>query len=58
MQELNPSQIPVITLDQPLHSIAKRIQWNWPEKYGENHFVIIPGGLHIEMAGLNLGGGP
>ena len=40
------------TLDLPLYSIAKRIQWNWPEKYGENHFVIILGGLHIEMAGL------
>ena len=52
VQELNPSQVPVNTLDQPLYSIAKRIQWNWPEKYGENHFVIILGGLHIEMAGL------
>ena len=54
VQELNPSQVPVITLDQPLYSIAKRIQWNWPEKYGENHFVIILGGLHIEMAGLKV----
>ena len=40
VQELNPSQVPVITLDRPLYSIAKRIQWIWPEKYGENHFVI------------------
>ena len=54
VQELNPSQVPVNTLDQPLYSIAKRIQWNWPEMYGENHFVIILGGLHIEMAGLKV----
>ena len=54
VQELNPSLLPVITLDLPLYSIAKRIQWNWPEKYGENHFVIILGGLHIEMAGLKV----
>ena len=32
VQELNPSQVPVLTLDQPLYSVAKRIQWNWPEK--------------------------
>ena len=54
VQKLNPDQVPVITLDQPLYAIAQRIQWNWPEQYGENHFVIILGGLHIEMAGLKL----
>ena len=35
VQKLNPDQVPVITLDQPLYAIAKRIQWNWPEQYGE-----------------------
>ena len=54
VQELNPAQVPVITLDQPLYTIAKRIQWNWPGNYGENHFVIVLGGLHIEMAGLKV----
>ena len=44
----------MITLDPPLYAIAKRIQWNWPEQYGENRFVIILGGLHIEMAGLKV----
>ncbi len=33
VQELNPSQVPVITLDQPLFAIAKWIQWNWPEAH-------------------------
>ncbi len=26
----NPGQIPVVALDQPLYSLAKQIQWNWP----------------------------
>ena len=29
VHHLNPGQVPVLTLDQPLHSIAKQIQWNW-----------------------------
>ena len=28
------------------------MQWHWPEKYGEDNFVIMFGGLHIEMAAL------
>ena len=47
---LNPSQIPVIAFDQPLYTLAKIIQWNWPNTYGESKFVIMFGGLHIEMA--------
>ena len=54
VQELNPSQVPVVTLDQPLYTIAKLIQWNWPDTYGEKHFITILGGLHIEMAALNV----
>lgn len=27
---LNPGQTPIITVDQPLYSIAKQIQWSWP----------------------------
>jgi len=47
---LNPNQIPVITVDQPLYAIAKQIQWRWPDIYGEDIYVIVLGGLHIEMA--------
>ena len=50
---LNPGQIPVITVDQLLYSVVKQIQWNWPDTYGGDQFVIIPGGLHIEMATLS-----
>lgn len=56
VQKLNPAQVPVITLDQPLYAIAKRIQWNWPESHGEDHFILMLGGLHIEMAGLRVTG--
>jgi len=45
-----------MTLDQPLFAIAKRIQWNWPDVYGENKLVILLGGLHIEMAALKVVG--
>ena len=47
---LSPGQIPVIAFDQPLFALAKTIQWNWPNTYGEEKFVIMMGGLHIEMA--------
>lgn len=47
---LNPSQIPVIAADQPIYATAKQIQWHWPEHYGEDKFIIMFGGLHIEMA--------
>ena len=50
VQHINPGQTPVITLDQPLFAIAKQIQWNWPASHGGNQFVIMLGGLRIEMA--------
>ena len=52
VKHMNPGQIPVLTLDQPLYAISKLIQWNWPEVYGEETFVILLGGLYIEMAVL------
>ena len=52
VESLNPGQIPVFTVDQPLHTIAKSIQWNWTGSHGEDHFVVMFGGLHIEMAAL------
>ena len=51
---LNPGQVPVIALDQPLYAVAKQIQWNWPESYGEHRVIMMFGGLHIEMAFLRL----
>jgi len=51
---LNPGQVPVIAVDQPLFTVAKQIQWNWAESHGEQHFVFILEGLHIEMAALSI----
>lgn len=47
---LNPGQIPVITLDAPLYALAKFVQWYWPQMHGEDKYVIMFSGLHIEMA--------
>ena len=50
MKHLNPSQIPVITVDQPLFALAKQIQWSVGGSFDEDHAVFLLGGLHIEMA--------
>ena len=52
----NNGQVPVITFDQPLYTIAKQIQWTWLEIYGEEKFVIMLGGLHVEKAVLSTVG--
>lgn len=54
VQHLNPGQIPVLAADQPLYAIAKQIQWASPTTLGEDHFVVMFGGLHIEMAILKV----
>ena len=54
VQHLNPGQTPVLTCDQPLFTLAKQIQWKWPDTYGEDKLVVMfgGGGLHIEMTAL------
>ena len=37
-------------LDQPLYDLAKKTQWTFPNSLGEDRFVVLLGGLHIEMA--------
>lgn len=54
IDHLHPGQKPVITMDQPLFCIAKQIQWTWPDAFGEDRFVVMMGGLHIEMNVLKL----
>ena len=51
---LNPGQIPVVALDHPLYAIAKKVQWTWPNEFGEDHFVVVLSGLHIEMAFMSM----
>ena len=54
VQHLNSGQAPVLTADQPLFALAMQIQWTWPHTLGENHFVIMLGGLHTEMVILKV----
>jgi hypothetical protein len=54
VQHLNPGQVPVLAADQPLYVLAKQIQWTTPSTLGEDHFVVMFGGLHIEMAILKV----
>ena len=54
IQHLNPTQIPVITGDQPVHALMNQIQWQFPKEFGEKHFFVGMWGLHIEMAMLSI----
>ena len=54
VNHLNPGQIPVITADQPVYALGKQVQWQFPEFFGEDKFVFMMGGLHIEMAILSM----
>jgi hypothetical protein len=36
-----------------LFALAKHIQWEIPE-FGEDKFVVMMGGLHIEMASFKM----
>ena len=49
---LNPDQTTLLTMAQPLFAIAKQIPWKNPDLYGEGNFLVMMGGLHIEMAFL------
>jgi hypothetical protein len=53
---VNPEQTPIICMDQPLFALAKQIQWVNADLYGEDKYVVMMGGLHIEMASLKMVG--
>ena len=42
------------SLDQPLYALAKQIQWSWPTTLGEEHYIVMFGGVHIEMVVLKI----
>ena len=49
-EHINPHQAPVLVVDQPLYGLAKKMKWTFPDIFGEDKFVVMLGGLHIEMA--------
>ena len=50
INQVHPSQVPIITADQPVYALGKRIQWMYPEEYGESKIIMSMVCLHIEMA--------
>ena len=53
-QPCQAGQTPVLTVNQPLYALAKKIQWACHDVYGQRQFMEMMGGLHIEMAMLNV----
>ena len=51
---LHPRPIPVMACDCPILAKAKFIQWTWPATYGEYVFLVMFGGLHLEMGMWNV----
>ena len=49
-EHLNPHQAPVLVVNQPLYDFTKKMQWTFPDIFGEDKFVVMLGGLHTEMA--------
>ena len=53
----NPTQVEMITTDQPVYALGKHVQWLYPDEFGDVFRMLGP--LHIEMLILNsLGNWP
>ena len=48
VEHLNPGQIHIIHINQPLYALAKQLQWKCPDIYGEDKYIVMLGGLPIE----------
>ncbi len=40
----------MMAVDWLLHSLPKQVKWTWPDEFGEDKYLIMFGGLYIEMA--------
>ena len=45
---LHPGQTAVLGADQPHYTLAKQLQWTFPDTEGENKLVLMMRALHIE----------
>ena len=45
--DLNGMHIPVLVVNKPLYDIAKKIQWTFHERFEEDVFMVLFGGLHV-----------
>ena len=55
VQYVNPDQIPVMRMDQPLFAKMKQLKWSMGTMYGENKFMLLFGGIHIQLTHKCLG---
>ena len=53
---LNPGQTPVDVCDQPVYALTKKIQWRYPDKFGNSSYFCLFGGLHFEQCILTIHG--
>ena len=53
VQYINDHQVPVVAFDRPLYALAKTIQRKFSD-YSVDKFVIMMGGLHIEIVMLKM----
>ena len=44
---LNPDQIPILACD-PIFAVCRKIQWTFLQTHGEDKFLVMFSGLHIE----------
>ena len=54
ISQVHPSQVQIVTADQPVYALRKRIQWMYPEEYGEAKIIMSMGCLHLEMSYLSV----
>ena len=49
INQINPGQTPVVEADQPLYTLAKKLQWKYPETdQGEDSLLVTLGAMHTE----------
>ena len=53
-QKVDLWKIPIITADHPVYALFKQTQWKFSYDFGEDAFIIMMGGLHIEMVTLHM----
>lgn len=52
VDKINKDQTQVIVFDQLLPALAKKVQWNWKDIYGETQAVVMMGSLHTKMVAM------
>ena len=57
INQINPGLIPVKEADQPLFTLAKKLQWKNPRtEFGEDSFLVTLGPMHTEKMLLGVSG--